>query len=104
MLPLASCNPDGGTKRESRLRRTYENRGASLNILLTPVIDCNRQPLIFDGLLPFIPKIDRTTIRFVLRFIDSDPAGQQTGVTDNQSLSCIKSGQNVAKSAKAIGK
>ena len=70
-----------------------------LNILLAPVINRNRQALIFDGLLPFIPEIDRTTIRFVFGLVDPDPARQQTGVTDDQGFACIEGWQDVAESA-----
>ena len=70
-----------------------------LNILLAPVINRNRQAFIFDGLLPFIPEIDRTTIRFVFGLVDPDPARQQTGITDDQGFACIEGWQDVAESA-----
>ena len=103
-LPFGSRDLNGGIVRKNRLRSGHETRIDSLNILLTPVINRNRQTAIFDWLLPFIPKIHRTTIRFVYWLIDPYPAWQKTGVTYNQSFARIESRQDVAKSAKAIGK
>ena len=60
--------------RESKLRSGYETCDASFNVLLTPVIDCDRQSVIFYWLLPFVPKIYCSTVRFVFGFINPDSA------------------------------
>lgn len=75
-----------------------------LDVLFTPVIYRNRQSLVFDRLLPFIPEIDRAAIRFVYGLIDPDSAWQQARIANNQSFACIEGRQNVAETTKAIGK
>ena len=73
-----------------------------MDVLFPPIIDSNREALLLDGLLPLVPKIYGPAIRLVLRLIDPDSAWQQTRITDNQCLACIKGRKDIAKASQTI--